>query len=192
MKTGVRYESTTFKLKGNKTTCHIHAFINIPGLGNLYDANENVQRLCKMLMKEHKIDLYADGVSIRVSESVICHESDVYDEQKGRRLAQLKAQARIFYTSAWINEAIVQCIAATLMPLSMKSGKAGNNCVNRMKNIIYPEQQTNVALDQCAPPVEEPDACPCGCDCKDNEGCACEHCVCEADEVPECTQTENA
>ena len=57
MKTGVRYESTTFKLKGNKTICHIYAFINIPGLGHLYDANENVRRLCKMLMKEHKIEI---------------------------------------------------------------------------------------------------------------------------------------
>ncbi len=187
MKTGVRYESTTFKLKGNKTICHIFAFINIPGLGHLYDANENVQRLCKMLMKEHKIDLYADGFAIRVSESVICHESDVYDEQKGRRLAQLKAQGRIFYTSAWINEAIVQCIAATLMPLSMKAGQAGNNCVKRMKNIVYPEQ-TDVALDQCA----APEVCSCGCDCKDNEGCTCEQCTCETDAVPECAQTENA
>lgn len=188
MKTGVRYESTTFKLKGNKTICHIYAFINIPGLGHLYDANENVQRLCKMLMKEHKIDLYADGFAIRVSESVICHESDVYDEQKGRRLAQLKAQARIFYTSTWINEAIVQCIAATLMPLSAKAGQAGNNCVKRMRNIIYPEQ-TDVALDQCSKPDTEPDtepeACPCGCDCKDNEGCTCEHCACEDSVVPE-------
>ena len=187
MKTGVRYLSTAFKLKGNKTTCHIYAFINIPGFGNLLDANENVQRLFKMLTKENKIEMYNDGVSIRVSESVICHESDVYDEQKGKRLAQLKAQGRIFYTSAWINEAIVQCIAATLMPLSMKAGQAGNNCVKRMKNIVYPEQ-TDVALDQCSAPVEEPDACPCGCDCKDNEGCACEQCSCEADAVPECEQ----
>ena len=186
MKTGVRYLSTAFKLKGNKTTCHIYAFINIPGFGNLLDANENVQRLFKMLTKENKIEMYNDGVSIRVSESVICHESDVYDEQKGKRLAQLKAQGRIFYTSALINEAIVQCIAATLMPLSMKSGKAGNNCVNRMKNIIYPEQQADVALDQCSKP--EPNACPCGCDCKDNEVFACEHCVCEADVVPEGTK----
>jgi hypothetical protein len=192
MKTGVRYLSTAFKLKGNKTTCHIFAFINIPGFGNLYEANENVQRLFKMLTKEHKIEMYNDGVSIRVSESVICHESDVYDEQKGKRLAQLKAQGRIFFTSAWINEAIVQCIAATLMPLSMKAGQAGNNCVKRMKNIVYPEQQTDIALDQCSVPVEEPDACPCGCDCKDNEGCTCEHCVCEADAVPEWAQTENA
>ena len=61
-----------------------------------------------------------------------------------------------------------------------------------VKNIIYPEQQSDVALDQCAAPVEDPEACPCGCDCKVNEGCACEHCTCEADAVPECAQTENA
>lgn len=182
MKTGVRYLSTSFKLKGNKTICHIYAFISIPELGNLYE-NENVQKLFKMLMKDHKIELYNDGISIRVSESVICHESDEYDEQKGKRLAQLKAQGRIFYTSAWINEAIVQCIAATLMPLAAKAGQAGNNCVKRMKNIIWPEQPSDVALNQCAP--SETEECPCGCDCKDNEGCACEHCTCEAEVVSE-------